>query len=495
MRQVNLLILLILISSIGHSQSRKVFQDQTITYSALEKLINLSKWDTLIFERITFQGDLGKKKWEDSVYGEFIVSNPINAVKINMIEFIECEFSTSIFFEGKFEGDVSLTNCKGPEELIFQNCDIRGLSVYKPTFASIHVEHSNFKDLNIDVGDETSTIILYRVVVDSGFVEIIGSKIHVEKSTFALLEKSLIENEGEGNVWTAVHNSRFVQLDSGYLQFNQTNGYIRIYNSTFLGNVDFYGNGDKITWDLFDNTFKQEVGFRTLAEIGPASYINFKEIYTNKSLGWHIEKDGKTMFYDGSGNQIAEERYYINLLRLHKRLHNFYIDGGDIYSANLLYTRIKDLETRHLISEFENLPSFDTWIRIWLNKVLKFYTRYSTDPSRAITISLWVIFGFGIFYIFFPSSWDLSSKSKLIADFKNLKEVEAGRFKKILGISINVTIILLNAFTLSLNSFVTLGFGEIPTKGFARYMTIGEGFLGWFLLTLFSVALISQSNF
>jgi len=50
----------------------------------------------------------------------------------------------------------------------------------------------------------------------------------------------------------------------------------------------------------------------------------------------------------------------------------------------------------------------------------------------------------------------------------------------------------LNATTLSVNAFSTLGFGAIPVKGISRYITILEGFLGWFLLSIFSVSLISQ---
>lgn len=50
----------------------------------------------------------------------------------------------------------------------------------------------------------------------------------------------------------------------------------------------------------------------------------------------------------------------------------------------------------------------------------------------------------------------------------------------------------INAITLSLNAFSTLGFGEIPTKGLARYIVIIQGFLGWFLLSIFLVSLIGQ---
>ena len=51
---------------------------------------------------------------------------------------------------------------------------------------------------------------------------------------------------------------------------------------------------------------------------------------------------------------------------------------------------------------------------------------------------------------------------------------------------------IVEALTLSLNAFSTLGFGDIPVKGTVRYLTILEGFIGWFLLSIFSVSLISQ---
>lgn len=51
---------------------------------------------------------------------------------------------------------------------------------------------------------------------------------------------------------------------------------------------------------------------------------------------------------------------------------------------------------------------------------------------------------------------------------------------------------LINSLTLSLNAFVTLGYGEIEAKGVARYFCVVEGLVGWFLLSIFSVSLISQ---
>jgi len=56
----------------------------------------------------------------------------------------------------------------------------------------------------------------------------------------------------------------------------------------------------------------------------------------------------------------------------------------------------------------------------------------------------------------------------------------------------DISIKILNALMLSINTFTTLGFGEIPIKGLPRYLAIIQGFIGWFMLTIFSVSLISQ---
>ncbi len=50
----------------------------------------------------------------------------------------------------------------------------------------------------------------------------------------------------------------------------------------------------------------------------------------------------------------------------------------------------------------------------------------------------------------------------------------------------------INSLALSINTFSTLGFGDIPVTGLSRYVAIIEGFIGWFLLSIFSVSLISQ---
>jgi hypothetical protein len=62
----------------------------------------------------------------------------------------------------------------------------------------------------------------------------------------------------------------------------------------------------------------------------------------------------------------------------------------------------------------------------------------------------------------------------------------------IIALIYDLIIKMLNALMLSINTFTTLGFGEIPIKGLPRYLAIIQGFIGWFMLTIFSVSLISQ---
>lgn len=74
---------------------------------------------------------------------------------------------------------------------------------------------------------------------------------------------------------------------------------------------------------------------------------------------------------------------------------------------------------------------------------------------------------------------------------KRWKSFQLGSILTI-GLLYDIFIKILNALMLSINTFTTLGFGEIPIKGLPRYLAIIQGFIGWFMLTLFSVSLISQ---
>lgn len=90
------------------------------------------------------------------------------------------------------------------------------------------------------------------------------------------------------------------------------------------------------------------------------------------------------------------------------------------------------------------------------------------------------------------------SKFNIYQDWSQLNQW--GRYKTSAIVTLNfigfliwgLVMRLINSFILSLNAFVTLGYGEIEAKGIARYFCVVEGLVGWFLLSIFSVSLISQ---
>jgi hypothetical protein len=93
----------------------------------------------------------------------------------------------------------------------------------------------------------------------------------------------------------------------------------------------------------------------------------------------------------------------------------------------------------------------------------------------------------------------LLSKSDMIKgrweDLSRGKKIRLGTLISVYFIGFLLTGLImrvLNALALSLNAFVTLGYGEISAKGIARYLAVLQGVTGWFLLSIFSVSLISQ---
>jgi hypothetical protein len=152
---------------------------------------------------------------------------------------------------------------------------------------------------------------------------------------------------------------------------------------------------------------------------------------------------------------------------------------------------MKELEIAHL--KYKKSRTTEETVRLRLNQLMGVYTDYGTSPGKALIISFRIMICFAIFYFFFPSEWDKETKAKLIADFRLFVEKnEHGYFRPFLTLVKRFLISFINALTLSANAFVTLGFGNIPTVGVARYVCVFQGVLGWLLLSLFSVALINE---
>lgn len=197
-----------------------------------------------------------------------------------------------------------------------------------------------------------------------------------------------------------------------------------------------------------------------------------------------------------ANDNVLDKADFNQLLFTFKQIHSTYVKRGNLEDANNCFVAIKDLEAEKLEARQLNDPSFRNWIRWKLNRLMKLYTNHGTDPGLAIQISIYLILFFSAIYFFFPSDWDTKPKAELWEKMRSLRHQKGkSLFKSTASWIYLLFLMMLNAFTLSLNVFVTLGFGNIPTHGIARHICIVQGFLGWFLLSLFSVALINQILF
>ncbi len=198
-----------------------------------------------------------------------------------------------------------------------------------------------------------------------------------------------------------------------------------------------------------------------------------------------------------SGNQeelFAMPDQYNEVIDRYNMFLNVFKTQGNTESANACYAELKQVETWKWRHQYRENPNFENWFRWRLNQLISDYTDYGTNPAKAVIKSLWMILLFALFYLFFPSEWDVTNRSEFLT---NAKELFNKNREKSLGWTIGFVAYTgiihgLNAITLSMNAFTTLGFGDIPTTGMARYVTILQGLIGWFLPTIFSVSLINQ---
>lgn len=253
---------------------------------------------------------------------------------------------------------------------------------------------------------------------------------------------------------------------------------------------EFHGVGNSISGISTENVklpedpFKIYMRWRQLSN--KLMYPDFERIDRRNSVLRTFRLDNDSC--------LSNEIFFDRLKSSGYKFYGIYKEQGDIESANACYAEIKRFETRRWKYLFNQNKTFESFFRWQLNSFLSYFTDYGTNPAKAVIKSGWVILLFAIFYLFFPSDWDVSNRSQLLSKVKDLasKNREKSIIATLTFVAYSGFIHILNALTLSLNAFTTLGFGDIPTHGAARYVTIVQGFIGWFLLTIFSVSLINQ---
>ena len=264
-----------------------------------------------------------------------------------------------------------------------------------------------------------------------------------------------------------------------------------ITGNQFKSNLCIGGGSVENFFELGENTFEKCLIIQDLM-FPPHSQIEWSNI-KNKLA---VDGDSTDLYQGITLQNLNNKKSFKKLTETYKTLYDNYKSTGDIESSNGCFVAAKDLEGARMEALYKVEGGFKNYFNWKLNRLMKFYTNHATEPALALVISIYILLGFAVFYFFFPSEWDLESKGKLIQHYKDfMQKNDKGYAKPFLKLTWGFMVSFINALTLSLNSFVTLGFGNIPTKGLARYVCIIQGFTGWFLLSIFTVALFNQVLF
>jgi len=499
----------------------------------------------IIFKDLTITNDLPNngsiRTWlinntnaieqKDSTFGKVLIMPEVRFLNCNFIDELK-------LYDLKFLRGFTISNSRIDNIVIENSIFIEELSLgiikEKKFEQGVNLRYNNINSLSIilnhgylDLEDnKVSRVDIEVDILDGGRI---WENIFINNENFQddpqhprLKDKSLYGqnrkvsnsyfNLGIGNYanWLAIYDNEFICLD--------TEGIARIWGMGFGINIrgiksfNFSGNIVRSKFDFLNldfedqliienNDFENSVGFTT---------VIFSEFYSimpwdqfKNDIGYYLDVPGDYFergeiksadyFYSGIEEEVSDKHRYSELIKVYKNLHTIYSSNGDLESANSIYSKMKDIQINRLKYKYEYQKSFDNYFRWKLAQLLKIYVNHGTNPARAVTVSMYVILIFGVFYFFFPSEWDITSKGKLIKDFKDfVQKNDKGYMRPFLSMLLGFIISLINALTLSLNAFTTLGFGRIPAKGLAKYVCVIQGFIGWFLLSIFTVSLINQ---
>jgi len=470
------------------------------------------------------------KNFEKDSSGKFLI--------IKNLSFINCKFPDALILANfRLEGELFFDNCTFPNGIVLSNLDGNKIKFSNNTLNKLNIDKLSVHRFKMD-GDKVNESIeingssFYKeldIDVSAKDFWLTNNLFKVPKPSINLQHPNLF-NSGKPTQIITVNIENLESVEIGDNQFPSKNdfdivsfrfpssqiGDIGIFNNTFGGIFELEGKSEFL--NMFGNNFNKvdfsnfsfpefntvivwkDISGKRLANVyntgNPKEYIpkaDLQEYFDQMNIDNEHESWTPQFYFGETEKELMAKWFFDNHVSVYYRIYQSYRSLGRLEDANSVYVEMKNIENGRLKYLYQSAGGFRNYFRWKLSSLLKIYTDYGTDPSLAIVNSMYVILIFGVFYFFFPSEWDVTSKSKLIQDFKDFTQKnDKGYIRPFLSMLLGFIISLINALTLSLNAFTTLGFGRIPAKGLAKYVCIIQGFIGWFLLSIFTVALINQ---
>ncbi|WP_093024906.1 potassium channel family protein [Pustulibacterium marinum] len=511
----------------------------------IDKVVELENVQFLAYP---YSNDNGS--WINGVLKDIHFKKDVNFTETNSLHISSCIFDGQFMFYEELYNEEDL-DVYTTSSMLIQNSTFNQFFLFKNRLKNNRTDMVNLVNNVMDTHREKNNLVIE--IYNTGSVIISGNTLKTEGAIQLNFESESVDFLIKGNDFIS---------KSAQLTFEKIDTRVNITENTFSAPVKFYteklDSKDQIDWNQFENHL-----------IAAQSYYNFA-----RSIASSNRKNLTERYLDSI--RYYNKSIFVNEIGLKGMFYDYYRSRYDIETANEVYMELKDFETKRMQIRYQKDPSFKRFFTWKVNQFLKVFSSYGTEPARAIIVSLYVIMIFAFIYLFFPNTWDVHGKKRIMdrytffftymnkeagmhevylankqefflefQDFKLLLEKNGtkvprffmvtalplynwaisgtklsarilkkldfmkGRWQDlpkkkkrwktwlvilvfIIAIAYDIFIKILNALMLSINTFTTLGFGEIPIKGLPRYLAIVQGFIGWFMLTIFSVSLISQ---
>ncbi|MBU6341662.1 MAG: hypothetical protein KGS48_09235 [Bacteroidetes bacterium] len=259
--------------------------------------------------------------------------------------------------------------------------------------------------------------------------------------------------------------------------------YLTLERDTFLCNLLITDCSVKERLNVFKCRFAEKVamqGFDVPEKNTDARWYQFDQGHLA------IATEGKMVFSGTTALSAESEDDFYSLIKVYYQLLRAYKYTGDEESYDACFIEMKDLITRKSRWNWNQSHRMNDFAEWQLNRFLRLFCDYGVNPGKALFMSLIIIALFGFIYLLFPLEPLPFNWSDL---FYGLTVGKLSFAQRILLIGIALRC-WLNACGYSMNAFVTLGYGH--GRGFARYIAVAEGLLGWFMFSIFSASLIGQ---
>jgi hypothetical protein len=409
------------------------------------------------------------------------------------------------------------------EESSFSVNNIRSIDFYGNTFKSDGVvklfqdKSGSTQIISNDFGK--AKVILYQAGISSSTINVIEDNLFncpvlVEVENFNKMdtydwddwETKMISYLGYSSYIKKIYSQKALKASTREDLFNN-DSILKTYVASYKYEFEKSYKNEKRLLGSFYDFYKMQYDTNYSNE----TYVALKDLETNRYqyldkknssfktyFTWKINQFLKVFSAYGTepSRSIIMSIYVIFIFAF---IYLFFPNSWDTINRNRLMKRIR-FYTRYFRNKESMKEIYEEEKKAELMTFKEFKTYMHKSKKETPSYFLWLA---KPLYYFSSTNYKIISKLLDKTDVLKGKWVDLPRKRKIFSsvfmgmwifllLCFDVFIKFINALTLSLNTFTTLGFGEIPSKGLPRYLSIIEGFIGWFMLSIFSVSLISQ---